>query len=208
MSFVRHAKPIWRSMANNTTIPGRVLATMKCVWPISDESTEKLISSITPCSFPKRYKLIKEGVSNGKAYFIEKGITRSFWIVDGEEITTSFSTEGGIVFSMDELYYGQTSEEYVESIEHLDCFAIDLHSLRQLVSENLDLANWGRIIHQNEYRRLHRSHKERLTLPARERYEAFASQFPDVCRRARLSDIASYLGITPSTLSRIRAGKL
>ena len=63
------------------------------------------------------------------------------------------------------------------------------------------------IIHQNEYRRLHRSHKERLTLPAKERYEAFVSQFPDVCQRVNLGYIASYLGITISTLSRLRSGK-
>lgn len=64
--------------------------------------------------------------------------------------------------------------------------------LRRLWKTNLELSNWGRIIHQNEYRRLHRSHKERLTLPARERYEAFVRQFPEVCRRANLDFIASY----------------
>ena len=61
-----------------------------------------------------------------------------------------------------------------------------------------------RIIHQDEYRRLHRSHKERLTLPAKERYEEFQKQFPEVCKRVNLGYIASYLGVTQSTLSRLR----
>jgi hypothetical protein len=51
---------------------------------------------------------------------------------------------------------------------------------------------------------LHQSHKERLTLPAKERYEEFQKQFPEVCKRVNLGFIASYLGITQSTLSRLR----
>ena len=60
-------------------------------------------------------------------------------------------------------------------------------------------------IHQFEYRRIHQSHQERLTLPAKERYLMFLREFPEVSRRANLYDIASYLGITPSTLSKLRA---
>jgi CRP-like cAMP-binding protein len=132
-------------------------------------------------------------------------MTRSFWLVDGEEITTSFSCEGGIVFSMDELYYQKKSEEFVETLEEVEAYRIALTDLIRLFETNLEFCNWGRIIHQNEYRRLHRSHKERLTLPAKERYEEFQKQFPYVCQRTNLGFIASYLGITLSTLSRIRA---
>ena len=153
----------------------------------------------------KRHRLIREGVYNKYAYFLERGLTRSFWLVDGREITTSFSLEGGIVFSMDELYFDRPSEEFVEALEEVEAYRIPLATLRRLFETNIELANWGRIIHQIEYRRLHRSHKERLTLPAQARYEAFVRQFPQVCRRANLGYIASYLGITISTLSRLRA---
>ena len=108
---------------------------------------------------------------------------------------------------MDELYYNKPSEEFVETLEDTVAYRIALSDLLKLFHTNIELANWGRIIHQDEYRRLHRSHKERLTLPAKERYEEFQRQFPDVCRRANLGYIASYLGITPSTLSRIRSQK-
>ena len=115
------------------------------------------------------------------AYFIEKGMTRSFWLVNGEEITTSFSDEGGIVFSMDELYYNKPSEEFVETLEDVVAYRISLTDLLRLFETNIELANWGRVIHQNEYRRLHRSHKEHLTLSAKDRYEEFKLQFPLVC---------------------------
>lgn len=181
-----------------------VLGAMRAAWPVGRRSVDELVGCLSPCSFPKKYRLVEEDAAYGKAYFIERGMTRSYWIVDGEEITTSFSTEGGIVFSMDELYYGKLSEEYVETIEPVDAFAISLDDLRQLFASRLDLANWGRIIHQNEYRRLHRSHRNRLTLTAKESYGEFCREFPEVCRRAQLGYIASYLGITQSTLSRIR----
>lgn len=182
-----------------------VIEHMRSLCPISDETVEELMKCVILCHFPKRYQLIQENKFCKYAYFIEKGMTRSFWLVDGEEITTSFSCEGGIVFSMDELYYQKKSEEFVETLEEVEAYRIALTDLIRLFETNLEFCNWGRIIHQNEYRRLHRSHKERLTLPAKERYEEFQKQFPYVCQRTNLGFIASYLGITLSTLSRIRA---
>lgn len=182
-----------------------ILAKMKSACTLSDKAIETLREYLLFCRFPKRHLLIREGIYCKYAYFIEKGMTRSFWLVDGQEITTSFAWEGSIVFSMDELYYGKVSEEFVETLEEVEAYRIALTDLRHLFETNLEWCNWGRIIHQNEYRRLHQSHKERLTLPARERYEAFKQQFPEVCQRVNLGYIASYLGITLPTLSRLRA---
>lgn len=183
----------------------RVIEIMRGLCPVSDESVSALKECVERCEFPRRHQLVRAGERVGSAWFIERGMTRSFWMEGGEEITTSFSVEGGIVFSMDELYYDEMSQEYVETIEPVEVYRIALTDLRMLWSTRLDLANWGRIIHQNEYRRLHRSHKERLTLSAKDRYEAFVDQFPEVSRRAQLGYVASYLGITLSTLSRLRA---
>lgn len=184
-----------------------IIEKMKAAYPVSDESIRLLKEQLTLCHFPKKYRLVEADKYCKAAYFIEKGMTRSFWLVNGEEITTSFSCEGDIVFSMDELYYGKLSEEYVETLEEVTAYRISLTSLLHLFQTNIELANWGRVIHQDEYRRLHRSHKERLTLAAKERYEAFQEQFPQVCQRAQLGYIASYLGITLPTLSRIRKNR-
>lgn len=108
---------------------------------------------------------------------------------------------------MDELYYRRISEEYVETLEDTVAYKISIKALNQLFNSNLELSNWGRIIHQNEYRRLHRSHKERLTLTVKERYRAFMQQYPDIRKRVNLRYIASYIGTTPSTLSRIRLNR-
>lgn len=184
-----------------------IIDKMRQQYPVSDETVRLLSSCLKPHCFPKRHRLIREGVYCKVAYFIEKGMTRSYWLVDGKEITTSFSSEGDIVFSMDELYYNKISEEFVETIEDVVVYEISLENLIHLFQTNIELANWGRVIHQNEYRRLHRTHKDRLTLSAKDRYEQMKTHFPHVCERVNLGFIASYLGITLPTLSRIRANE-
>ena len=178
---------------------------IRSLYQLSPDTEKLLMGKVSMLEVPKKTLLVKEGEKYGYAYFIEKGMTRSFWIVGGEEITTSFSCEGDIVFSMDELYYDKTSEECVETLEDTVVCRISIKDLLELFRTNIELANWARIIHQNEYRRLHTSHRDRLTLPAKDRYEAFRRQFPHVCQRVQLGYIASYLGITLPTLSRLRS---
>ena len=151
-----------------------------------------------------KHPLFHQHLLWAELFFLFLHLTENYY---GEEITTSFACEGAIVFSMDELYYNKMSEEFVETLEDVVAYRISLTDLLRLFQTNIELANWGRVIHQNEYRRLHRSHKDRLTLSAKERYEAFKLQFPQMCQRIQLGYIASYLGITLSTLSRLRAYK-
>lgn len=178
---------------------------IKSLYPISSATERMLVDSVIVCRFPRKHLLVKTGEYCRSAYFIEKGMTRSYWLVDGNEITTSFSGEGDIVFSMDELYYNKVSEEYVEALEDMVAYKIGIGDLLELFRTNIEIANWGRIIHQNEYRRLHRFHRDRLTLSAGERYVEFRKQFPQVCQRVQLGYIASYLGTTLPTLSRLRS---
>ena len=68
----------------------KIIETMRRVCPVSDATVRKLAERLVACSFPKRHRLIRENVYSRCAYFIERGMTRSFWPVDGNEITTSF----------------------------------------------------------------------------------------------------------------------
>lgn len=182
----------------------RVLDILRERYGVDRSSLQEIERLVSPCRFRRKELLVTEGECVGKAFFIASGMTRSYWMEDGEQFTTSFSFEGSIVFSMDELYYGRPSEEFVEAVEDVDAFALSISDLRRLWNDDLSICRWALKIHQDEYRSIHESHRQRLTLPARERYEAFCRRFPEVARRARLGDIASYLGISASTLSRLR----
>ena len=109
-----------------------ILNKINSLFPISDDTVQVLKENVTCCHFPKKYQLIKADTYCKSAFFIEKGITRSFWLVDGEEVTTSFAGEGSIVFSMDELYYGKISEEFVETLEEVEAYRIPLATLTHL----------------------------------------------------------------------------
>ena len=74
-----------------------IIEKMKAAYPVSDESIRLLKEQLTLCHFPKKYRLVEADKYCKAAYFIEKGMTRSFWLVNGEEITTSFSCESALI---------------------------------------------------------------------------------------------------------------
>lgn len=115
---------------------------IRSLYRLSPDTEKLLMEKVLRLDVPKKTLLVKEGEKYGYAYFIEKGMTRSFWLVGGEEITTSFSCEGDIVFSMDELYYDKTSEEYVETLEDTIAYRISIKDLLDLFHTNIELANW------------------------------------------------------------------
>lgn len=66
-----------------------IIDKMNSLYPISDETIQILKENTVLCHFPKRHQLIEADKFCKSAYFIEEGMTRSFWLVNGEEITTS-----------------------------------------------------------------------------------------------------------------------
>lgn len=105
------------------------------------------------------------------------------------------------------LYHNRAGFEYVETIEPTLAYSIPISILNELYETNIEIANWGRVIHQECLLSLQCIRIDNLTMTAKERYEALLSTFPDICQRVNLGYIASFLGISISTLSRIRAGK-
>lgn len=69
-----------------------IIDKMNSLYPISDETIQILKENTVLCHFPKRHQLIEADKFCKSAYFIEEGMTRSFWLVNGEEITTSFGS--------------------------------------------------------------------------------------------------------------------
>ncbi len=132
-----------------------ILQAINALYPLSDTPGERLTTHLRPVHFPKKHLPIEKDVYGKWAYFIEQGMTRSFRLGNGEEITTSFSWEGGVVFSMDEPYHNKISEDFVETVEEVEAYKIALTDQNRLFQTNIERTNRGRIIHQNEYRHLY-----------------------------------------------------
>lgn len=173
--------------------------------PLSEEALQALTSCMCMKVYPKKTLIVRTGVIDHNIYFIEKGITRSFFLHDGIDTTTWFSQEGDITFGMGSLYYNQPSKESVETLEQCILYVIPISQLNALYEQYIDIANWGRILHQQGYNELSHIFVNRLQLASRERYERFMDYYPGVINRVKLKYIASFLGISIYTLSRIRS---
>ena len=176
-------------------------------YPVTEASIRLLSSYFTEHRFPAKYLVIRGGIIDRHVYFIETGLTRSYCLAEGKEHTTWFSKEGDITFGLLCLYRNRAGFEYVETVEPTRAYSIPIYVLNRLYDTNIEIANWGRVVHQECLLALQRVRIDNLTLTAKERYETLLKMFPDICQRVNLGYIASFLGISISTLSRIRAEK-
>ena len=95
--------------------------------------------------------------------------------------------------------------EYVETLEETLVYSISIETLNELYKSDIDITNWMRVLQQENFLRLQDIHISRLNLSAYERYEKLMSECPALFHRVTLGHIASFLGITQQSLSRIRA---
>lgn len=173
---------------------------------VDKAAMDDLTSRLQPIEVPKRTTLIAPDRKDRNIYFIEKGIARSYIIIDGKEVTSWFSREGQPIFSTNS-FYGETKgyeNETIQILEESLLYFIPIAELEDLCLKHIDIANWLRILHQNAFVELERRLICRLYMSAEERYKDFAEREPDILRRVNLGHIASYLGMSHVTLCALR----
>lgn len=182
-----------------------IIAAIKNAYPVTDKAIKELTLRFSEHHFVKGEVIIRSGFLDRKVYFIERGITRSYCYINGQEVTTWFSKEGDITFGLLDLYRGEAGFEYVETLEATTAYSISIDDLNELYTKEIDIANWSRVIHQECLLSLQCSRIDRLSLSAAQRYAKLVKQWPEVLLRVNLGYIASFLGVTQPTLSKIRA---
>lgn len=185
----------------------RIKKSIRAVYPVGEEALEALTGRMERRVVPKNHTLVESGVKDRELYFIERGITRSILYHDGQETTTWFSQEGDITFGMGSLYFGRESDERVETLEECEIYVIPIAEMNRLYERHIDLANWGRKIHEEGYYKLVHIFAQRLQLTSREKYERFLVSFPGVVNRVKLRYVAEFLGMSIYTLSRVRSAR-
>lgn len=155
-------------------------------------------------SIPAKRILLEEGRVADTLYYVRKGCLRLFFDHDGRDITFQFFFEGDFVASFDSLYKGTPSLFSLESIEPSEVAAIGREECYRLIESSPELRK------EYEERLAERFHAyqqlflSRIRDTPQQRYEALLREYPDIVRRVPQHYIASYLGITPVSLSRIR----
>ena len=98
-------------------------------YPVSDEALEALVCLFKRFVFPEKTTIIHAGKQDRKVYFIEKGITRSFVLHNGKQITTWFSKEGDAACGSWDLYRNKAGFEYVETLEETTAYSVSIVQL-------------------------------------------------------------------------------
>ncbi|SJZ63297.1 Crp/Fnr family transcriptional regulator [Sediminibacterium ginsengisoli] len=148
--------------------------------------------------------LLRAGRVETSIYFIKQGIVRAYAPGD-PEITFWFGQEGDPVISMRSYVEQLPGYENIELLEDCTLYALKTASLQKLFQSDIAIANWGRKFAELELIRTEERLISRQFRTATERYKELMENNPGLIQRVSLGHIASYLGITQVSLSRIRA---
>lgn len=171
---------------------------------VSDETAELLHPYIQHTYKKKGTLLLKQGHINDNLYIIEKGLIRFFYNNEDSEVTNWFCTENMVVFNSRCFFSSLPSNESLELLEDSSLYSVSSRDLNKLYKTNIELSNIGRKIAE-EYCIESESRISILhTKTAGERYQTLVEQTPEILQRVSLGHIASYLGVTQETVSRIR----
>ncbi|MFY1046180.1 Crp/Fnr family transcriptional regulator [Chryseobacterium sp. GP-SGM7] len=175
------------------------------IFPLPELSKLNLIQHISEISHPKGFCLMEANKVVSYIYFLKKGIVRAYASTENNDITFWFGTEGEPVVSMKSYVDDKPGYESIELLEDCDFYVLETSKLKKLFNEDIYIANWGRKFAERELVKTEELIISRQYKTALERYKDLLREKPYLLQRVQLGHIASYLGITQVSLSRIRA---
>lgn len=172
---------------------------------LNEASLVQIAAITTPVTYPKGKILIEAGKIEPYFYILESGIARAYSEGPEQQVTFWFGLSGSILFSFNSYINHKPGYENIELLENCKLLQIKITDLFLLYNQHLEIANWGRKIIEQELIATEKRLIDRLFKGASERYQEFVNQSPELIKRVALKHIASYLGVTQVTLSRIRS---
>ena len=173
----------------------------------SDSFKEELESMFTLRGYSKGDHLFSEGEICRYLFYIKKGLVRVYYnSSQGKEITLWFSSEDSLVTAIDSFYLHKPTRDYCVALEDMVVYTIT-HSQLETLLNNEKGAKMAFHIMYEVTRKMAELNESIRFRSAEERYNSLVSNYPQILQRVSLGQIASYLGITQETLSRIR-GKI
>jgi CRP-like cAMP-binding protein len=175
------------------------------IHPLPGSLLEYLQSNIKEREFPRKTLLLKEGKTSKEIHFIVKGLARAFYFKNDTDITSRMMRENELILTVSSFFRQQPSLENIELVE--DSILISLnHDQFQDIQKQFPPFNYITRIIMEHYYIVHEEHDYAMKMKtARDRYEQLLQTDPQIFQRLPLKHIASYLGMKPETLSRIRS---
>jgi len=173
--------------------------------PFKPDELQDIVSYFEKENIPKNTMLIEQGQVSKKLYFIENGMGRSYYLKeDGKEVTQWFFGVGKFMSSVDSFFQQIPSIYYLEILEDSTVYSISNENMDLLFYKYHKMEKLGRLVSIEMLTKVVNKLNAIQFQTARERYEYMLAEFPDISYRVPLGHIASYLGMTQETLSRIR----
>lgn len=178
---------------------------LKTKAPISDNEYAQTVAFFTEQNLKKGDFFITQGKICIQIAFIIQGTLRTYYINErAEEITSCFCTENNLTTSYKSFILQQPSKLTIQAIEDTRLLVIDYDNLQKLYMSSPIWQTIGRKLSEQEYIVIEKYASVLNNESAKEKYLRLLKEQPKVIQKAKLEDIASYLGISRRTLSRIR----
>lgn len=171
----------------------------------SEEIHNAIESKLQRIELPKRHILLKKGKVCNHLYFMEKGLARNYYEEDNKELTNDITVEGELLVSFSSFISRSPSLETIELLEDSTLTAFHYDDLNWLYEKYPEMERFGRLVAEYNYNSLVLKSYELKFKSSTERYEELFNSKIELIRRAPIGIIASYLGMSIETLSRIRS---
>lgn len=191
-------------MANRTELD-TFLNFLQKIQPLSPEALEAIYSLCALISIRKNQNLQEIGQRCRTIYFVRTGLARIFYLKDDNEVTEYFAFENDLIIRAESLFTGKPSMKAIQALENTVFIGIPSEALFSLFDQYPEIERLFRKIIEQAYVATVNRMEAIQFHSAEERYAQLLEEKPDLIRRISLKHIASYLGITQVSLSRIRA---
>ncbi|ATA90003.1 cyclic nucleotide-binding protein [Capnocytophaga stomatis] len=172
---------------------------------ISTVQLEQIKAVHRQVSFKKGDFILQKGEISKSYFALQIGIARSFvYDYDGNDITTGFFCEQEFVINELSLFKQEPSLENIVALTDCTAWEVSFADFQVLYHSIAGFSEWGRLFMTEKLFQTQRRFLEMITLPAKDRYLQFLKEKPQVLQNVALKHIATYLGITDTSLSRIR----
>lgn len=184
-----------------------VIALLARLHPVSDETAGTLENILKQKSFKKGDHLVRLGQVPEHFYFVEKGLARVYYKRNERDITDYFAIDNQFIGALPALFTQKPSHKAIEVLEDSEIINFSYAAFDKLCEKHHDLERAARKMTVLGMLQGQQRIESIRFFSAKERYEELEKLYPGIANRAPLKHIASYLGTTQVSISRIRAGK-
>ena len=171
---------------------------------MSEEEQEQIKAYLTPKKLRKRQYLLQEGDVCKAIAFVERGALREYSVENGSEHVIQFAIEGWTISDLFSFLTGEPATYNIDALEDAELVLITKTAHEELLKKQPKYETYMRLLITGAYIALQRRLTSNISLSVEERYTSFTETYPDIAQRVPQHMIASYMGLTPETLSRIR----